>query len=69
MMRRGAGFHPDQARRQLRKEWQYLAPPQLAANHDRTRRIDTTDREDRFGEVDADCDNVTHWMAPLIAWS
>jgi hypothetical protein len=26
------------------------------------------DLEDRFGEVDADCVNVTHWMAPLMLW-
>ena len=61
MMRRGAGFQF-----QLRKEWQYLAPPQPAANDDRARRIDTMDLEDRFGEVDADCASVTHAMAPLI---
>jgi hypothetical protein len=45
-----------------REEWQYLPPPQLPATDDRTRRIDTMDLADRFGEVD--CDNVTHWMLP-----
>jgi hypothetical protein len=44
------------------EELQYLAPPQLPATDDRTRRIDTMDLADRFGEVDTDCDNVTHWM-------
>jgi hypothetical protein len=38
-------------------------------NDDRTLRIDTMDLEHRFSGVDADCDNVTHWMAPLMLWS
>jgi len=54
MMRCSAGFHPDQARRPLREEWQYLAPRLLTANDNRARRIDTVNLKDRFGEVDAD---------------
>jgi endonuclease I len=57
-MRRRARLHPDQAGRQLLKEWQHLAPPQPASNYHRPCRIDAMHLEHRLGEINADRDNV-----------
>lgn len=69
MVRRGAGLHADQTRRQLLEDGQYLPAPQLAANHDRTRRICTMDLKTGFARSDADRDNLTHWTASPMLWS
>jgi hypothetical protein len=45
VVRRSAGLHPDQTRRQLLEEWQHLTPAQLAANDDHTFRINTMNLE------------------------
>ena len=69
VVRRGAGLHPDQTGRQLLEERQYLTSAQLAANDDHTLRVDTMNLEYRLREIDANRDDIPHWMAPLIMWS
>jgi hypothetical protein len=44
-MRRGAGLHADEARRQRFEERQHLAAPELLANHDLLGRVDPVNLE------------------------
>src|SRR4029450_8886185 len=69
VMRGRARLHPDQAGPQLLKERQHVTAPGLAPNNHRPCRIDTMDLEHRLGEINADRDNLSHWMAPLFMWS
>ena len=58
IVRRGAGFHADQARRQSFEERQYLAAPDLLANHDLLGRVDAVDLEHVLGDIQPDCGNL-----------
>ena len=58
IMRRGAGFHADQARRQRLEELQHLAAPQLLANDDLLGRVDAVDLEHVLGDIQTDRGNL-----------
>ena len=60
MMRRGAGFNTDQARRQLLEERQHVAPLKLAAKDDIARRINAVDLKYRLRDVETDCRDRLH---------
>ena len=54
VMARAAGFHADQARRQLAEERHHLRPPQRASDDDLTAAADGVYLEDVLGQVEAD---------------
>src|SRR5674536_400644 len=60
MVRRGTGFDPDQAWRQLLEERQDVTPLQLPADDDLTFRINAVDLENRLGDVETDCRDRLH---------
>jgi len=51
MVRSCARLNPNQARRQLLEEWQYLSALQLPPNDDHALSINAVDLEHRFGNV------------------
>src|SRR5262245_39930928 len=59
-MRRSAGLDPDQARRQLLKERQNVAPPQLTTDNHLAFRINAMDLKHRLGDVETDSRNRLH---------
>src|SRR5262249_10197133 len=59
-MRRGAGLDPDQARRQLLKERQNVAPLKLTADHHLAFRINAMHLKNRLGDVETDSRNRLH---------
>jgi hypothetical protein len=59
-----AGFHADQARRNLAKEVDDLLAPQLAGDGDLTRTIHSVHLEHVLGEINADGANL-HVDDPL----
>jgi transposase len=66
VMRARARFHRHHASRQRREERDNLIPPQLLAQHDRAVRIRAVKLENRLGQIDADCANLTHGR--LLQW-
>src|SRR5262245_16149410 len=60
IMRGGAGFNSNEARRQLLDEWQNVAALELAANEYITCSVNPVDLKNRFGDVEADCRNSLH---------
>ena len=60
MVRRGAGFNADQARRQLLKERKDIATLQLAADDYLAGGINSVNLEDRLGNVETDCRDRLH---------
>src|SRR5688500_19659788 len=60
VMRSSAGFHADEAGRQLRKEPQHLCAPQLPANQNLARRIHPVHLEDALRQVHTDRANFLH---------
>jgi hypothetical protein len=58
MMREGAGFNTDQARRQLLEECQYIGSLELATNNDIAIPIYTMDLKNRLRDIQTDCRNV-----------
>ena len=64
MMRRAAGFHADQAGRNLAEELEHLLAAQLPVDDDLAIAIGAMDLEDILGEIDADGANL-HVEAPL----
>jgi hypothetical protein len=52
MMRRGACFDADQARWQLPKECQHLAPLELTTDDDIASRIDAVNLKDRLRDIE-----------------
>src|SRR5262245_66472941 len=59
-MRRSAGLDPDQARRQLLKECQNVAPPQLTADDHLAFTIHAVDLKHRLGDIETNCHNRLH---------
>src|ERR1700685_3732875 len=67
MMRRGAGFDADQARWQLLKECQHVAPLELTADDDIARSIDAVNLKDRLRDVEAECRDRLHvWLLRMV---
>src|SRR5262249_15709440 len=67
MMRCCAGLHPDEARRQLLKESQHIAPLQFAANDHLTLSINAMHLKTRLGDVETDCLNCLHvWLLSIV---
>ncbi len=60
MMRRGAGFNTDQARRQLLEEGQYVAALELTTEDDIALRIDAVNLKNRLRDVETDCRDRLH---------
>jgi hypothetical protein len=63
MMRRRAGFQPDEARRNPRKESQDLAASQPLAHYYAACLIDL---EDVLCQIKTDCCNIAHGWLPLV---
>jgi len=57
-MRRGAGLHADETRRQRFEERQHLAAPELLANHDFLGRVDPVNLEQVLGDIQPDRANL-----------
>ena len=64
MMRRGAGFDTNQARRQLLEEGQDVAPLELTAEDDIAFRIDAVNLKNRLRDVETNCRDRLHGLAP-----
>jgi hypothetical protein len=60
VMRRGTGFHADQAARQLGEERQNLGAAQRPADRHRPRPINPMHLEQRLGQIQADRANPDH---------
>src|SRR5277367_3092167 len=58
MMRRAARLDPDQARRQLGKEWQHLRPSQRLADNDLTGRVNAVNLKNALGQIQANGSNL-----------
>jgi hypothetical protein len=67
IMRRRAGFHPDQARFETRHEREHLGPSETFANNRRAICIDGVNLKYSLGEINADCGNL-HGGRPLSMW-
>ena len=63
-MRRAAGFHADQAGRDLAEKLEYLFAAQLPGNDDLAVFVDAVDLEDVLGQINADGANL-HVDDPL----
>jgi hypothetical protein len=63
-MRRRAGFHPDQAWLQTRRDRKHLRPSETFAKNRRAIRIDSVNLKYSLGEINADCANL-HGGRPL----
>ena len=64
MMRRGAGLDANQARRQLLEERQYIAALELTTDDDLAIRIDAVNLKNRLCDVETDCRDRLHDLAP-----
>src|SRR5262245_34857567 len=64
VMGRGARFNADQARRQLLEERQHITALQLTAEDYIALRIDTVNLKNRLCDIEADCRNRLHNLAP-----
>src|SRR6516225_5494074 len=60
MMRRSAGFHADEARRQLLKEWQNVPALELTANDYVTCRVNSVDLKNRLSDIETNCHDRLH---------
>src|SRR5262249_8424323 len=58
VVRRGTGFHANQAGRQRRKKLQHLAASQSLPDDDLLGRIDAVDLKHVFGDIQTDCGNL-----------
>src|SRR6516165_6520399 len=67
MMRRSAGFHADEAGRQLLKEWQNVPTLELTANDYITCRVNPVDLKNRLCDVETDCRDRLHiWLLRIV---
>src|SRR5207253_4152004 len=67
MMRRGAGFDTNEARRQLLKEWQNVPALKPAANDYITCSVNSVDLKNRLGDVETDCRDRLHvWLLRIV---
>src|SRR5262245_12486282 len=70
MMRRSAGFHADEARRQLLKEWQNVAALELTANDYITCRVHSVDLKNRLSDIETNCRDRLHvWLLRIVGAS
>src|SRR5215467_7857072 len=70
MMRRSAGFHADEARRQLLKEWQNLPALELTANDYITCRVNCVDLKNRLSDIKTNCRDRLHvWLLRIVGAS
>lgn len=60
-----AGFHRDDAGRQLSKECQNLVSSQLLAQHRPARSVGTVDLKHILRQIEPDRDNLRHDRSPL----
>jgi hypothetical protein len=60
MMRRRAGLHADQARRQLLEKGQDVATLQLPPNDHLPNSINAVDLKDRLRDIETDCRDRSH---------
>jgi hypothetical protein len=66
MMRRRAGFQPDEARRNPCKESENLASSQLLAHDYAARLINRMHLENVLCQIKTDCCNIAHGWLPLL---
>src|SRR5271169_4221120 len=64
MMRRRAGLDTNEAGRQLLKERQHISALQLPAKYHLTIRVNAMNLKDRFRDMETDCRNRSHDLAP-----
>ena len=64
MMRRGAGFNTNQARGQLLEECQNVATLELTTEDDIALRIDAMNLKNRLRDIETDCRDGFHDLAP-----
>src|SRR5215469_7018956 len=70
MMRRSAGFHADEARRQLLKEWQNVPALEPAANDYITCRVNSVDLKNRLSDIETDRPDRLHvWLLRIVGAS
>src|SRR5262244_3513644 len=70
MMRRSTGFHADEARRQLLKEWQNVPALELTANDDITCRVNSVDLKNRLSDIETNCRDRLHaWLLRIVGAS
>src|SRR5262245_51023458 len=70
MMRRSAGFHADEARRQLLKEWQNVPALELTANDYITCRVNSVDLKNRLSDIETNCRDRLHvWLLRIVGAS
>src|SRR5262249_47720 len=70
MMRRSAGFHADEARRQLLKEWQNVPALELTANDYITCRVNCVDLKNRLSDIETNCRDRLHvWLLRIVGAS
>jgi hypothetical protein len=63
MMGCSAGFHPHQARGQLRKERQNPRSPQSLTDNWLSGAVNCMNLENALGQIEADCDNLhLEWL-------
>src|SRR5215467_8963705 len=67
MMRRSAGFHADEARRQLLKEWQNLPALELTANDYITCRVICVALKNGISDIETNCGDCLHdWLLRIV---
>src|SRR5262249_22973217 len=67
MMRRSAGFHADEARRQLLKEWQNVPALEPTANDYITCRVNCVDLKNRLSDIETNCRDRLHvWLLRIV---
>src|SRR5262249_49611043 len=70
MMRRGAGFHADETRRQLLKERQNVPALESTANDYITRRVNSVDLKNRLSDIETDRRDRLHaWLLRIVGAS
>src|ERR1700736_5627091 len=66
MMRRAARLHPDQRRRELRKERLDLRAATPPPQYNLPTRIDPVHLEHVLRDIESDCDSLRHGRSPLL---
>src|SRR5215831_13411927 len=70
MMRRSAGFHADETRRQLLKEWQNVPALELTANDYITCRVNSVHLKNRLSDIETNCRDRLHvWLLRIVGAS
>src|SRR5215831_1952043 len=70
MMRRSAGLHADETRRQLLKEWQNVPALELTANDYIICRVNSVDLKNRLSDIETNCRDRLHvWLLRIVGAS